>query len=85
MVPFKEVFLGNEKRVRSCDVGTEMYEGGGKHNDLELVGSHLGITRFRDVGQFLVGSYFKEEAITYAWHYITQVLCLPVSRSRHGV
>ena len=82
MVPFKEVFLGNERREYDRATSAQRcMRAGGKHNDLDLVGfTPRHHTFFEMLGNFSFGSYFKEEAITYAWHYITQVLCLPVSR-----
>jgi len=84
MVPFKEVFLGNERREYDRATSAQRcMRAGGKHNDLELVGfTPRHHTFFEMLGNFSFGSYFKEEAITYAWDYITNVLCLPVSRLR---
>jgi alanyl-tRNA synthetase len=82
MVPFKDVFLGLEKRpyVRAVSV-QPCVRAGGKHNDLKNVGHtarHL--TFFEMLGNFSFGDYFKKEAITMAWTFLTEVLALPADR-----
>jgi alanyl-tRNA synthetase len=53
----------------------------GKHNDLENVGpSPSQHTLFEMLGNFSVGDYFKEKAITYGWEFVTGVLGLPPER-----
>jgi len=79
MVPFKEVFLGNEKRayVRATS-SQRCVRAGGKHNDLENVGyTARHHTFFEMLGNFSFGDYFKREAIGYAWDFLTRVLALP--------
>jgi alanyl-tRNA synthetase len=79
MVPFKEVFLGNEKRnyVRATS-SQRCVRAGGKHNDLENVGyTARHHTFFEMLGNFSFGDYFKREAIGYAWDFLTNVLQLP--------
>ncbi|MDA7755915.1 alanine--tRNA ligase [Candidatus Pelagibacter sp.] len=74
MVQFKNVFTGLEKRdyIRAT-TSQKCVRAGGKHNDLENVGyTPRHHTFFEMLGNFSFGDYFKEEAITYAWHLITK-------------
>jgi len=79
MVPFKDVFLGDD--IRSYTRATSAQRcvrAGGKHNDLENVGyTARHHTFFEMLGNFSFGDYFKEEAINYAWEFLTSVLALP--------
>ena len=82
MVPFKDVFLGLEKRpykrATSCQ---KVFRVSGKHNDLENVGyTPRHHTFFEMLGNFSFGDYFKREAIEYAWEYLTKVLEIPEER-----
>ena len=79
MVPFKEVFLGNEKRAYARATSSQRcVRAGGKHNDLENVGyTARHHTFFEMLGNFSFGNYFKREAIGYAWDFLTKVLALP--------
>lgn len=82
MVQFKRVFLGEEvrpyKRAVSCQ---KCMRAGGKHNDLENVGyTTRHHTFFEMLGNFSFGDYFKEEAIAFAWEFVTQELGLPKER-----
>ncbi|WP_457643504.1 alanine--tRNA ligase [Persephonella sp.] len=79
MVPFKNVFLGLEKRpytrATSCQ---KVFRVSGKHNDLDNVGyTPRHHTFFEMLGNFSFGDYFKKEAIEYAWEYLTRVLQIP--------
>ena len=82
MVQFKDVFLGRESRPYKRAVSSQRcVRAGGKHNDLENVGyTTRHHTFFEMLGNFSFGDYFKEEAITYAWEYLTGVLKIPGSR-----
>ena len=79
MVPFKDVFLGAEKRSYTRATSAQRcVRAGGKHNDLENVGyTARHHTFFEMLGNFSFGDYFKEDAITYAWTFLTEVLGLP--------
>jgi alanyl-tRNA synthetase len=79
MVQFKEVFLGQEQRgyVRAT-TSQRCVRAGGKHNDLENVGyTARHHTFFEMLGNFSFGDYFKQEAIAYAWEFLTGVLEIP--------
>ena len=78
MVQFKNVFTGLESRNYSRAVTAQKcIRAGGKHNDLENVGYTLRHhTFFEMLGNFSFGDYFKDEAIYYAWNFITKELSI---------
>ena len=79
MVQFKEVFLGLEQRACARAVTAQRcVRAGGKHNDLENVGyTARHHTFFEMLGNFSFGDYFKEQAIHYAWEFLTGELAIP--------
>ena len=82
MVQFKDLFLGKEKRsyVRAA-TSQRCVRAGGKHNDLENVGyTSRHHTFFEMLGNFSFGDYFKQDAIRFAWDFITGTLGIPPSK-----
>ncbi|MBS9782356.1 MAG: alanine--tRNA ligase [Arcobacter sp.] len=83
MVQFKDIFTGavprpQIPRATSCQL---CVRAGGKHNDLENVGyTARHHTLFEMLGNFSFGDYFKEDAIAYAWEFITVNLALPIDK-----
>ena len=79
MVQFKNYFTGVEKpKFNKVVSAQKCVRAGGKHNDLENVGfTARHHTFFEMLGNFSFGDYFKEEAILYAWEFITKNLELP--------
>lgn len=78
MVPFKRIFLGAQEPPggnRRATTSQKCVRAGGKHNDLEQVGfTARHHTFFEMLGNFSFGDYFKREAITFAWDFITKDL-----------
>jgi len=82
MVPFKHVFLGDETRsyIRATS-SQKCVRAGGKHNDLENVGhTSRHHTFFEMLGNFSFGDYFKQDAIHFAWEFLTEELKLDKDR-----
>ncbi|MDP8034389.1 alanine--tRNA ligase [Pasteurella atlantica] len=73
MNQFKDVFLGLDKRnYTRATTSQRCVRAGGKHNDLENVGyTARHHTFFEMLGNFSFGDYFKQDAIHYAWEYLT--------------
>ena len=82
MVQFKEVFLGLEQRACARAVTAQRcVRAGGKHNDLDNVGyTARHHTFFEMLGNFSFGDYFKEQAIHYAWEFLTGELAIPAEK-----
>lgn len=82
MVQFKKVFLGQDKPgYKRATTSQKCLRVGGKHNDLENVGrTARHHTFFEMLGNFSFGDYFKEDAIRFAWTFLTEVIGLDKSR-----
>jgi alanyl-tRNA synthetase len=79
MVQFKDVFLGRDPRSYTRAVSVQRcVRAGGKHNDLENVGyTARHHTFFEMLGNFSFGDYFKQDAIRFAWEFITVEMSIP--------
>jgi len=83
MVQFKDIFTGavpipSVPRATSCQL---CIRAGGKHNDLENVGyTARHHTLFEMLGNFSFGDYFKKDAISHAWEFLTINLDLSVDK-----
>jgi alanyl-tRNA synthetase len=84
MMPFVPYFLGEEpvpfNPPRAVSV-QRCVRAGGKHNDLDAIGrSPRHLSFFEMLGNFSFGDYFKADAITWAWEFVTEVLELDAGR-----
>ena len=79
MNQFKDPLLGRSDPGYSRATSAQRcVRAGGKHNDLENVGyTARHHTFFEMMGNFSFGDYFKEETITWAWEFVSEVLKLP--------
>ncbi len=82
MNQFKDYFTGKATPVNRRAVTIQKcVRAGGKHNDLENVGhTARHHTFFEMLGNFSFGDYFKEDAIKFAWEFLTVELQIPKDR-----
>jgi alanyl-tRNA synthetase len=84
MVQFKRTFLGLERRdYQRATTSQKCVRAGGKHNDLEQVGhTDRHHTFFEMLGNFSFGDYFKQDAIAFAWEFVTSEKYLGIHPDR---
>ena len=82
MVPFKNVFTGQETRpYNRATTSQKVVRAGREHNDLDNVGyTARHHTFFEMMGNFSFGDYFKEQALLHAWTLITNEFSLPADK-----
>ena len=78
MVQFKPYLIGEQPAPWPRAVTVQKcVRAGGKHNDLDEVGrTSRHLTFFEMMGNFSFGDYFKSEACSYAWEFVTKNLGL---------
>jgi alanyl-tRNA synthetase len=80
MQPLKRYFLGLDTPPGPrLTTAQKVMRAGGKHNDLDDVGRTARHASFFEMlGNFSFGDYFKDEAIDFAWEFVTEHLRFPV-------
>jgi alanyl-tRNA synthetase len=84
MNQFKDCFLGLDKRAYTRAASSQKcVRAGGKHNDLENVGyTARHHTFFEMLGNFSFGDYFKQDAIHFAWEFLTSPAWLNIPKDK---
>ena len=77
MVPFKPFFMG-EQTPPSRRLTT--YQKSFRTTDIDEVGDHKHLTFFEMLGNFSIGDYFKNDAVSFAWELVTQLFQLAPER-----
>jgi alanyl-tRNA synthetase len=74
MQPMKRWFLGAEAPpAPRVTTSQKVMRAGGKHNDLDDVGRTARHASFFEMlGNFSFGDYFKDDAIDFAWEFVTE-------------
>jgi alanyl-tRNA synthetase len=82
MQPFKPYFLRTKEPPSNRVVSVQpCLRAGGKDNDLDEVGrTERHCSFFEMMGNFSFGDYFKDEAVEFAWGWVTGVLQLEPDR-----
>src|SRR6476661_6325869 len=78
MQPFKPYFLRTREPPSNRVVSVQpCLRAGGKDNDLDEVGrTERHCSFFEMMGNFSFGDYYKDEAVDFAWEWVTSVLKL---------
>ncbi len=82
MQQFKPYFLGLREPPSNRVVSVQkVLRAGGKDTDLEDVGrTDRHCSFFEMLGNFSFGAYFKNEAVDYAWEFVTQYMQFDIER-----